>query len=210
MGYRFALEAKPNEPRGHLFNAVTGNYLGFIETLDDPDMVGVNPEFAHEQMSGLNFSHQVAAALDAGKLFHIDLNDQEPGRYDQDFRFGSINYKAAFYLVKLLHDYNYKGPKHFDSHAFRTADRNDVKAFTAGSMRTYKILEAKVEKFNKDRRIQALLRKIDRQSEKLPKNYTKKAANQLLDVQFDRHRMAARPLPYEELDQLVSELILGA
>src|SRR5437588_6221592 len=90
-GYKFAFEAKPNEPRGHIYFAVTGSYLALIPTLDHPDMCGVNPEVAHEHMAGLNFVHQVAAALEAGKLFHIDLNDQEFGRYDQDFRFGSVN-----------------------------------------------------------------------------------------------------------------------
>jgi len=101
-GYKFAFEAKPNEPRGHIYFAVTGSYLAFIPTLDHPEMCGVNPEVAHEHMAGLNFVHQVAAALEAGKLFHIDLNDQEFGRYDQDFRFGQANLKHAFFLVKLL------------------------------------------------------------------------------------------------------------
>ncbi len=145
FGYRFALEAKPNEPRGHIFLPVTGSMLGFIATLDHPEMVGVNPEFAHEQMAGLNFVQCVGEALDAGKLFHIDLNDQEVGRFDQDLRFGSQSYKHAFFLVKLLIDHGYNGPKHFDSHAYRTADYKDVKAFAAGSMRSYKLLEAKVE-----------------------------------------------------------------
>ena len=83
-------------------------------------MCGVNPEVAHEHMAGLNFVHQVAAGLERGKLFHIDLNDQEFGRYDQDFRFGSANLKHAFFLVKLLEDYKYNGPRHFDAHAYRT------------------------------------------------------------------------------------------
>lgn len=209
FGYRFALEAKPNEPRGHIYNAVTGSYLAFIQTLDHPEMVGVNPEFAHEQMAGLNFVHQVAAALEAGKLFHIDLNDQEPGRYDQDFRFGSVNYKAAFFLVKLLTDYNYKGMKHFDSHAYRTSDHADVLEFARGSMRTYKMLEAKVEKFNKDRTIQSLLKTIDRQSSVLPKSYSARAAKALLKEDFNRKRLAARPLPYEKLDQRVAEILFG-
>ena len=103
-GFRFALEAKPNEPRGDIYMATPGHYLGFIPTLDHPEMVGVNPEVAHEQMAGLNFVHAVAQAWEAGKLFHIDLNDQMPGRYDQDFRFGSANPKAAFLLVKFLED----------------------------------------------------------------------------------------------------------
>ncbi|HSB02432.1 MAG TPA: TIM barrel protein, partial [Anaerolineales bacterium] len=101
---KFAQEAKPNEPRGDIYNSTTGHMLAFIGTLDHPEMVGVNPEVAHEHMAGLNFTHSVAQALDAGKLFHIDLNDQAFGRYDQDFRFGSVNLKSAFFLVKLLED----------------------------------------------------------------------------------------------------------
>jgi len=122
QGYdlKFALEAKPNEPRGHIYNATTGHMLAFIATLDHPEMVGVNPEVAHEQMAGLNFLHGVAQAWDAGKLFHIDLNDQVIGRYDQDFRFGSADIKSAFFLVKFLEDVGYQGSRHFDAHAYRT------------------------------------------------------------------------------------------
>jgi xylose isomerase len=212
LGYRFALEAKPNEPRGHIFAPVTGSMLGFIATLEHPAMVGVNPEFAHEQMAGLNFPQVVAEALEAGKLFHIDLNDQEVGRFDQDLRFGSQNYKHAFFLVKLLTDYAYRGPKHFDSHAYRTADRADVKAFAAGSMRTYKILEAKARQFGRDRQIQALLRRARRDDRRLAAivgHHSKASARALLATEFDRRRLAARPLPYEELDQLVLELLMG-
>ncbi|MCC7145875.1 MAG: xylose isomerase [Phycisphaeraceae bacterium] len=212
LGLKFALEAKPNEPRGHIFAPVTGSYLGFISTLDHPEMVGVNPEFAHEQMAGLNFPQVVGEALEAGKLFHVDLNDQEPGRFDQDLRFGSQSYKHAFFLVKLLTDYKYSGPKHFDSHAYRTADYADVKEFARGSMRTYKILESKVAKFNKDRAIQGLLRKIVREDRKLAGlvgKYSRKSAGALLAMDFSRRKLAARPLPYEELDQLAMEVILG-
>ena len=106
-------------------------------------MCGVNPEVAHEHMAGLNFVHQVAAALEQDKLFHIDLNDQEFGRYDQDFRFGSANLKHAFFLVKLLEDYKYNGPRHFDAHAYRQSDYDDVKEFARGCMRTYMILKEK-------------------------------------------------------------------
>jgi xylose isomerase len=119
---KFALEAKPNEPRGDIYNPTTGHMLAFIATLDRPDMVGVNPEVAHEHMAGLNFVHGVAQALEAGKLFHIDLNDQAFGRYDQDFRFGAVNLKSAFFLVKLLEDNRYDGSRHFDAHAYRTED----------------------------------------------------------------------------------------
>ena len=213
FGYKFAMEAKPNEPRGHIYNAVTGSYLAFIATLDHPEMVGVNPEFAHEQMAGLSFVHQVAAALEAGKLFHIDLNDQEPGRYDQDYRFGSVSYKAAFFLVKLLVDYKYDGCKHFDSHAYRTSDYQDVLEFARGSMRTYKVLEAKARQFNADREIQALLKEINRGSskvEKLTRSFSKGSAESLLAMEFDREELATRRLPYEELDQRVFDLLMGA
>ena len=211
-GYRFALEAKPNEPRGHIYNAVTGSCLAFINTLDHPDMVGVNPEVAHEHMAGLNFVHQVAAAIDAGKLFHIDLNDQEFGRYDQDFRFGSANVKHAFFLVKLLADHKYNGPRHFDSHAYRQSDYRDVKAFARGSMRTYMILKEKAARWNKDRRIQSIVRKVNRRApsiEKLTKKYTNANAKALLATDLDRIKLAKQPLPYEELDQLTMDLLLG-
>lgn len=212
MGYKFAFEAKPNEPRGDMYFSVTGSYLALIPTLKHPKMCGVNPEFAHETMAGLNFTHHVAQALEAGKLFHIDLNDQVMGRYDQDFRFGSASYKSAFFLVKLLTDYNYKGMKHFDSHAYRQSDRKDVIEFAKGSMRSYKVMESKVEQFNKDRQIQSLLKKINRDNPKLGKltsKFSKANAKALLDADLDRTKLASRPLPYEELDQLVFDLIMG-
>src|SRR5215211_6539977 len=159
-GYKFAFEAKPNEPRGHIYFAVTGSYLAFIPTLDHPEMCGVNSEVAHEHMAGLNFVHQVAAALEAGKLFHIDLNDQEFGRYDQDFRFGQANLKHAFFLVKLLEDNKYNGSRHFDAHAYRQSNLEDVKDFTRGCMRTYMILKEKAARWNADEEIQGLLREI--------------------------------------------------
>ena len=123
---RFALEAKPNEPRGDIFLPTTGHMLAFIYTLDHPEMVGVNPELAHERMAGLDFSHAVAQALDADKLFHIDLNGQQIGRFDQDLRFGSDDPKGAFFLVKLLEDAKWPGMRHFDSHAYRTEDEAGV------------------------------------------------------------------------------------
>lgn len=212
LGLRFALEAKPNEPRGHIFAPVSGAYLGFIATLKHPEMVGLNPEFAHEQMAGLNFPQIVGEALEAGKLFHIDLNDQEPGRFDQDLRFASQSYKHAFFLVKLLTDYQYAGPKHFDSHAYRSSDYNDVKEFARGSMRSYKILEYKVKRFNADRKIQGLLRQIvrsDRRIAALVSRYSKKSARALLALNLDRRKLAARPLPYETLDQLTFDLLMG-
>ena len=211
-GYCFAFEAKPNEPRGHIYFAVTGSYLGFIPTLDKPDLFGVNPEVAHEHMAGLNFVHQVAAAIEAKKLFHIDLNDQEFGRYDQDFRFGSANLKHAFFLVKLLEDHGYDGSRHFDAHAYRQSDYQDVKAFARGCMRTYEILADKVKRFNADPEIQGLLNVINAKDEglsKLTKKFSKEHAKTLLAAPLDRVKLATARLPYEELDQLTMEVIMG-
>lgn len=211
-GYKFAFEAKPNEPRGHIYFAVTGSYLALIPTLDHPEMCGVNPEVAHEHMAGLNFVHQVAAALEAGKLFHIDLNDQEFGRYDQDFRFGSANLKHAFFLVKLLEDHKYNNPRHFDSHAYRQSDYQDVKEFARGSMRTYMILADKARRWNSDKEIQALLMEINRPDAslaRLTRKFTPANAKSLLKAPLDREQLAAARLPYERLDQLTMEVLMG-
>src|SRR5689334_22426672 len=168
-GYKFALESKPNEPRGDIYMSTTGHYLGLIPTLDHPEMVGVNPEVAHEHMAGLNFTHGVAQAWEAGKLFHIDLNDQSFGRYDQDFRFGSNNPKSAFWLVKFLEDVGYEGSRHFDAHAYRTEDCQGVKDFARGCMRTYLILKHKAELWNADREIQSILKEISSGDDPLSK-----------------------------------------
>ena len=205
---RFALEAKPNEPRGDIYFPTTGAYLGFINTLAHPEMVGVNPEFAHEQMAGLNFFHAVAQALEAGKLFHIDLNDQKPGRFDQDLRFGSESIKPLFLLVKLLEDGGYDGPRHFDAHAYRTENCDGVWDFARGCMRTYLILKDKARQFAADAEIQALLAECRGDGTALGA-YSRETAATLKAEPIDRHALAARRLPYERLDQLVVELLLG-
>ncbi len=207
--YKFALEAKPNEPRADIYFPTTGAYLAFIETLDHPEMVGVNPEVAHETMAGLNFMHAVAQAWEAGKLFHIDLNDQLPGRYDQDFRFGSANPKAAFWLVKFLEDVGYAGPRHFDAHAYRTEDYEGVKDFARGCMRTYLILKEKAERWNADPEIQALLAEIKETDGEAFGKFSKEKASTLLARQFDRAALASKGLKYERLDQLTMEILLG-
>lgn len=209
---KLALEAKPNEPRGDIYNSTTGHMLAFIGTLDHPEMVGVNPEVAHEHMAGLNFVHGVAQALDAGKLFHIDLNDQAFGRYDQDFRFGAVNLKSAFFLVKLLEDNGYDGSRHFDAHAYRTEDYEGVKDFARGCMRTYLILKEKASQWNADEEIQALLAEInadDGAMEKYFGSYSAEKASALKEQAFDRSVIAGRGLNYERLDQLTIEVLLG-
>ncbi len=209
---KFALEAKPNEPRADIFLPTTGAMLGFIETLDYPEMVGVNPEVAHEHMAGLNFAHAVAQALDAGKLFHIDLNDQAFGRYDQDLRFGSVNIKSAFFLVKLLEDNNYEGCRHFDAHAYRTEDYEGVKDFARGCMRTYLILEEKVDQWNNDSEIQSLLSEINADDGTMDQylgKYESKKATALKTHDFDRKALGERGFRYEQLDQLTMELLMG-
>jgi xylose isomerase len=210
-GYTFALEAKPNEPRGDMYMPTTGHYLGFIATLDHPKMVGVNPEFAHEQMAGLNFMHGVAQAWEAGKLVHIDLNDQSPGRYDQDLRFGSASLKAAFWLVKFLEDVGYEGPRHFDAHAYRTEDYEGVKDFARGCMRTYLMFKEKAARWNADKEIQAILLEICTGNGNLPstKKYSKRAASALLAHSFDKDALLNKRLPYERLDQLTIDVLLG-
>jgi xylose isomerase len=209
-GFRFALEAKPNEPRGDIYMATTGAYLGFIPTLDHPEMVGVNPEVAHEHMAGLNFLHAVAQAWEAGKLFHIDLNDQMPGRYDQDFRFGSSNLKAAFWLVKFLEDVGYDGPRHFDAHAYRTEDYDGVREFARGCMRTYLILRERAREWNADRDIQALVATPGGEVAPPLNHYTTRHRDALLATVFDRQALGRRGLGYERLDQLTMEVLLGA
>lgn len=208
----FALEAKPNEPRADMYFPTTGHYLAFIETLDHPEMVGVNPEVAHEHMAGLNFHHGVAQALEAGKLFHIDLNDQRFGRYDQDFRFGSEDYKSAFLLVRLLENNGYAGPKHFDAHAFRTEDEDGVWEFAAGCMRTYNILREKAAQFEADAEIQGILRGLANQNPEYGRHlgkYSREKARALQRVRFDIDAMGRVGLGYERLDQLLAEVLLG-
>jgi xylose isomerase len=211
-GLKFALEAKPNEPRSDIYLPTTGHMLAFISTLAHPEMVGVNPEVAHEQMSGLNFYHGIAQALDAGKLFHIDLNDQKPGRYDQDLRFGSESLKGMFFLVKLLEESGYDGPRHFDAHAYRTEDVEGVWDFARGCMRTYLIFKDKARRFAADAEIQGLLREIGATGGADPHGlarYSREGALRLKDAELPLDAPARRGLGYERLDQLVVDLLMG-
>ncbi len=211
-GFRFALEPKPNEPRGDAYLPTVGAALGFIQTLERPELFGVNPEFAHETMAGLNFVHAVAQAIDARKLFHIDLNDQKMSRFDQDLRFGAENLKTAFLLVKLLEESGYDGPRHFDAHALRTEDEAGVWEFASGCMRTYLILKQKAERFAADPEIRAALdayRVEDAGSSELLAGYTRERAGRLAGLEPDHASLAARGPGLERLDQLTVELLLG-
>jgi xylose isomerase len=212
---KFALEAKPNEPRGDIFLPTSGHMLAFIYTLDHPGMVGLNPEVAHEQMPGLDFSHAVAQALEAGKLFHIDLNGQKPGRYDQDLRFGSEDQKGAFFLVKLLEDAKWPGMRHFDSHAYRTEDEEGVWDFARYSMRSYLILKEKAARWNADPEIQDIVKTLAQLGTSgadgvdASFTYSASTARALKEQTFDVALLRRQGYQYERLDQLTTELLLG-
>jgi xylose isomerase len=214
QGYeiRFALEPKPNEPRGDIFLPTVGHMLHFISMLGHPEMVGVNPEVAHETIAGLSFVHGVSQALWAGKLFHIDLNGQRIGRFDQDYRFGAEDLKEAFLLVHLLETSGYDGPRHFDAHAYRIEDAEGVWEFAAGCMRTYLALAAKSRQFEASEEIQAARAAAGGEELAEPSvgEFSKASAEALLGEDQDLDRLAARGYHNERLDQLVVELLLGA
>jgi xylose isomerase len=208
----FALEPKPNEPRGDLFLPTVGHALAFITELEWPEMVGLNPEFAHETMSGLSFTHAVAQTLWHGKLFHIDLNAQRIGKYDQDFRFGSEGIRDAFYLVKLLEESGWDGMRHFDAHAYRTEDSEGVWDFARGCMRTYLILKDKVHRFAADAEIGEALEQARADALARPTSPDGLGPDALEWIKAgtcDEDALASIGYGHERLDQLVTELLLG-
>jgi xylose isomerase len=211
-GIRFAIEPKPNEPRGDIFLPTVGHALHFISTLEHPEMVGVNPEVAHETIAGLSFVHSVSQALWAGKLFHIDLNSQRVGRYDQDFRFGAEDLKEAFLLVHLLETSGYDGVRHFDAHAYRSEDPEGVWDFASGCMRTYLALAAKSREFTASEKIRAVREaaRIDELAVPSVGSYSREAALALLAEDHDLDALAGHGYSNERLDQLVVELLLGS
>ncbi len=212
LDLKLALEAKPNEPRGHLYLPTTGHMLHFIEMLAHPEMVGVNPEMAHEAMSGLSFHQAVGQALWAGKLFHIDLNAQYGPRYDQDFRFGAEDLKEAFLTVRLLERAGYDGARHFDCRAFRTEDDVDVYAsFARGCMRNYKILAAKAAVFDSDPLFIDACREAGAEQLAQPTPaFSAQAVQQIRDEDLPAVIDVERGRRHEPADQLMIELILGA
>ncbi len=211
LGLRIALEPKPNEPRGDLFLPTVGHALAFIDRLEWPDMVGLNPEFAHETMSGLNFHHAVAQALWAGKLFHVDLNAQRIGKYDQDFRFASEGQRDAFWTVRLLESSGWDGMRHFDAHAYRTEDPEGVWDFARGCMRSYLILAEKARRLDEDPEIAEALAaaRTARLAEPQVDWRDPAAVAAVRDEEFDTEALAAVGYGHERLDQLVNELLLG-
>ena len=208
LGLRIALEPKPNEPRGDILLPTVGHALAFIAELEWPDMVGLNPEFAHETMSGLSFHHAVAQSLWHDKLFHIDLNAQRIGKFDQDFRFGSEGVRDAFYVVKLLEDAQWDGMRHFDAHPYRTEDNGGVWDFATGCMRTYLILAEKARRFREDEEIQDALR-VAKVADLAEPTTPGSGLEQILNAEFDEEALAAKGYGHERLDQLVTELLLG-
>lgn len=213
QGYqiRFAIEPKPNEPRGDTFLPTVGHALAFIQTLDDPSMVGLNPEVAHETMAGLSFYQGVAQAIWQGKLFHIDLNDQKIGRYDQDLRFGSEGIKDDFFLVRLLELTGYPGPKHFDSRPYRNEYGDGIWEFAANSMKTYLALAAKARAFNSDPAVKqaAELAGVNALAEPTVGKFSAESAAALKAETFDPDKLAERNYYNERLDQLVIDHLFG-
>ncbi len=210
QGYelRFAIEPKPNEPRGDTFLPTVGHALHFITTLERPEMVGVNPEVAHETMAGLSFHHAVGQALWAGKLFHIDLNAQRIGRYDQDFRFGAEDLKEAFLLVRLLERAGYEGPRHFDAHAYRSEDAEGVWEFAAGCIRTYEALAERARHFDELPEVAEALAAAS--ATELGEATVGGDPADTLKAEADGlDALATRGYRNEHLDQLMTEVLLG-
>ncbi|MFI6148544.1 xylose isomerase [Streptomyces sp. NPDC051109] len=215
QGYdlRFAIEPKPNEPRGDILLPTIGHALAFINELDRPDRVGLNPEVGHEQMAGLNFPHGIAQALWHGKLFHIDLNGQTGIKYDQDLRFGAGDLRQAFWLVDLLESAGYDGPRHFDFKPPRTEDSAGVWVSAAACMRNYLLLAERSRTFRSDPEVQAALA-----ASRLPELALPTAEDGLAGLladrsafdEFDVEAAARRGMAFEQLDQLALEHLLGA
>jgi xylose isomerase len=217
QGYdlKFAIEPKPNEPRGDILLPTVGHALAFIERLEHPEIVGLNPEVGHEQMAGLNFPHGIAQALWAGKLFHIDLNGQSGIKYDQDLRFGAGDLRQAFWLVDLLETAGYAGPRHFDFKPPRTEDFDGVWASAAGCMRNYLILKERAAAFRADPEVQEALRASRLHELAQP---TLDAGETPADLRADRSTFedfdveaaAKRGMAFERLDQLAMDHLLAA
>lgn len=206
---KFAIEPKPNEPRGDIFLPTIGHALGFIQQLDHPEMVGLNPEVGHEQMANLNFVHGIAQALWQKKLFHIDLNGQRGPKYDQDFVFGHGDLKNAFFLVDLLERYNYDGPKHFDYKPVRTDGDAGVWASAEANMRTYLILKERAAAFRNDSRVIAAMKEANVPQLSETTLSSGETWRDIAKDSIDIEAAGKRGYQYEVLDQLAIEHLTG-
>jgi xylose isomerase len=211
QGYRirFAIEPKPNEPRGDILLPTIGHALAFINSLEHQEIVGINPEVGHEEMAGMNYAHGIAQALWHGKLFHIDLNGQNGPRYDQDLRFGAGNARGAFWLVDTLLSGGYAGPVHFDFKPPRTEDDDGVWASAAACMRNYLILRDKARAFRADPEVQEALRAARIPELAEPTLTPGETWRDVRDVQVDTEALGRRGMGYERLDQLALEHLYG-
>ena len=206
---KFAIEPKPNEPRGDIFLPTIGHALAFINSLDRPELVGLNPEVGHEQMAGLNFVHGIAQALWHKKLFHIDLNGQHGPKYDQDLVFGHGDLKSAFFLVDLLERYNYSGPKHFDYKPARTENDKGVWESASANMRTYLALKERAAAFRADPRVIAAMVESNIPGLSEPTLNVGESWRDLANDSFDLEAAGKRGYGYEAVDQLALEHLMG-
>ena len=206
---KFAIEPKPNEPRGDIFLPTIGHALAFINSLDRPELVGLNPEVGHEQMAGLNFVHGIAQALWHKKLFHIDLNGQHGPKYDQDLVFGHGDLKSAFFLVDLLERYNYSGPKHFDYKPARTENDKGVWESASANMRTYLALKERAAAFRSDSRVIAAMKESNIPGLTEPTLAKGETWKDLAKDVFDVEAAGKRGYGYESVDQLALEHLMG-
>jgi xylose isomerase len=206
---KFAIEPKPNEPRGDIFLPTIGHALAFINSLDRPELVGLNPEVGHEQMAGLNFVHGIAQALWHKKLFHIDLNGQHGPKFDQDLVFGHGDLKSAFFLVDLLERHNYSGPKHFDYKPARTENDKGVWESASANMRTYLALKERAAAFRSDPRVIAAMKESNIPGLTEPTLAKGETWKDLAKDNFDVEAAGKRGYGYEAVDQLALEHLMG-
>jgi xylose isomerase len=215
QGYdiRFAIEPKPNEPRGDILLPSIGHAIAFINDLEHPDLVGINPEVGHEQMAGLNYAHGIAQALWHGKLFHIDLNGQHGPRFDQDLRFGAGNLREAFWTVDVLQGSaggpGYDGYVHFDYKPPRTEDLEGVWETARGCMRNYLILREKVQAFRADPEVAEAVAAARVAELSQPTLSAGETLDELRKATYDPDALAERGLGFERLDQLAMDHLLG-
>ncbi|BEL09565.1 xylose isomerase [Actinoplanes sichuanensis] len=220
-GFRFAIEPKPNEPRGDILLPTAGHAIAFTQELDRPELFGINPEVGHEQMAGLNFTQGIAQALWHGKLFHIDLNGQHGPKYDQDLVFGHGDLLSAFSLVDLLENGGvdgapaYEGPRHFDYKPSRTEDFDGVWESARANIKMYLLLKERAKAFRADPEVQAALAAAKVAELGVPtlnpgESYSDLLADRSAFEDFDADAAGAQGYHFVKLNQLAIEHLIGA